>query len=497
MKRYENILAPYQFKEFWSKYPHGYSIYEAILDWLNQVNEMIETLNLTLKEFEEIKTWAKNELEQFAKEQMVEWLNDGTLEKLIDETLLNSKLDKEIFEEYKKENDFVKITVSDNQRLFIDVTRNNFINLKKRNEVEESQHMQLQSLIDLVPPFSTLFFPSGTYFINGKVTINKPLNLLGVDMKYEATTHDKNVDYTMLVCDFDNDNDVMIRVLPDVRQVSFKRMSIANNNWTTNRIGRGVGFHVGDLTSDNASIFIDFEDVSTSNFNIGYKIDKSWKVTFLRCMAITNKSYGFNVNGSSSTTTNFTDCWAVGGEGTGYYMTNTSYSYFMGCACDYMNRNAYVFDNCKQLTMISCGTELSGVTAYRFIKTQVAMISCYAYQTGRKLTEALRGSATFIYYEDSHINSINCREYSRFSQDFDMPNSLTGTGNNAIQLQQLDVIKPIAPSQRVSVDGVYAVTTKPTFPGGIAVKVVYNTAYNGTNDKGWTWYPIFNKWVAF
>jgi hypothetical protein len=44
MAKFNLIDAPYKFKEFWSKYPHGYTIYEALLDWVQQVNDM--TLNL-------------------------------------------------------------------------------------------------------------------------------------------------------------------------------------------------------------------------------------------------------------------------------------------------------------------------------------------------------------------------------------------------------------------------------------------------------------------
>lgn len=493
MKRYENIIAPYQFKEYWSKYPHGYSIYEAILDWLNQVNEMIETLNLTLKEFSEIKKWVTEQLEEFAKEQMIEWLNDGTLEELINSVLFNKKLDKTVFEEHEK----IAITLNDTQRNYYDITRNSISIVKNQMESVESQHIALQKLFDNVPEHSTIFIPAGSYFVNETVNITKPISIVGAGMEYEAQTHSKDVSLSMLVCDFDSDSKALIRISAGVRHVKLTNFAIVNNNWTNNRIGRGIGIHVGDVTNEKASIFIDFEDIYTSNFDIGFKIDKAWKVTFNRCIASTNKSYGFNVNGSSSTTTNFIDCWAVGGEGTGYYVTNTSYSYLLGCACDYMNRNAYVFDNCKQLTMISCGTELSGVTAFRFIETDVTMISCYAYQTGRKLTEALRGSATFIYYDECYINSINCREYSRFEQPFDMPNSVTGAGNNAMQFQHLNVIKPIAPSQRVSIDGIYAVTSIPTSPGGISVKTVYNTTYDGSNAKGWTWYPVHGKWVPF
>ena len=39
--KFNKILPPYKFKEYWSKYPLGQTIYQAILDWAEMFNELI------------------------------------------------------------------------------------------------------------------------------------------------------------------------------------------------------------------------------------------------------------------------------------------------------------------------------------------------------------------------------------------------------------------------------------------------------------------------
>lgn len=78
-QQFKRLEAPYSFKSYYSKYPEGYSIFEALLDWLDEVNKMIEILNLTLEEWTTIQTWIQKELESFAQVILMDMLNDGKL----------------------------------------------------------------------------------------------------------------------------------------------------------------------------------------------------------------------------------------------------------------------------------------------------------------------------------------------------------------------------------------------------------------------------------
>ena len=44
--KFNKILPPYKFKEYWSKYPLGQTIYQAILDWAEMFNELITDHNV-------------------------------------------------------------------------------------------------------------------------------------------------------------------------------------------------------------------------------------------------------------------------------------------------------------------------------------------------------------------------------------------------------------------------------------------------------------------
>lgn len=95
-KKFDELNAPYSFKEYWSKYPQGYTIYEAILDWLKQVNDMSGVLNQITDDLEAFYTQVNETLISYTDAQLQSWLTNGTLETLINDTLFNTKADKTV-----------------------------------------------------------------------------------------------------------------------------------------------------------------------------------------------------------------------------------------------------------------------------------------------------------------------------------------------------------------------------------------------------------------
>lgn len=76
--------------------------YELLVATIYKLNELISQTNSYTELINDILEWVLNEgLEQAVLEQLSVWLNDGTLEDLINEALFNGKLDKTEFEEYK------------------------------------------------------------------------------------------------------------------------------------------------------------------------------------------------------------------------------------------------------------------------------------------------------------------------------------------------------------------------------------------------------------
>lgn len=72
------FITPQWLREYHTKYPHGHSVLENIIEWVTLVNELIDWVNITPDKAREILT---------------EWKNDGTLETLINEVLFESKED--------------------------------------------------------------------------------------------------------------------------------------------------------------------------------------------------------------------------------------------------------------------------------------------------------------------------------------------------------------------------------------------------------------------
>jgi len=45
MGKFNNLHVPEHWEQYWSKYPNGYSIMEALIDWVSQVDEMVNNVN--------------------------------------------------------------------------------------------------------------------------------------------------------------------------------------------------------------------------------------------------------------------------------------------------------------------------------------------------------------------------------------------------------------------------------------------------------------------
>ena len=68
-------------------YDESLSYYEVLCKIQQKLNEVIETQNNLQAEFYQLKDWVDTQLEKYSKEQLQEWLNDGTLENLISNML--------------------------------------------------------------------------------------------------------------------------------------------------------------------------------------------------------------------------------------------------------------------------------------------------------------------------------------------------------------------------------------------------------------------------
>lgn len=154
-RHYKHLHVPETWEQYWSKYPNGYSIMEALIDWVSQTNKMIESFNDLSDEYttlnrnmralekelraswkgykehtektytdfrEEILTivnqWIAT-IEPTIQDEVVnslsQWLDDGTLANIINEDIFNMKADKTALDETNAQMDVLEQETS--QRL--------------------------------------------------------------------------------------------------------------------------------------------------------------------------------------------------------------------------------------------------------------------------------------------------------------------------------------------------------------------------------------------
>lgn len=93
-RKFKPLNIPDGWEQYWSKYPNGYSILEAIIDWVSQVDDMVDNQNEltdTVKSFgERIDEFINQfgaELQEEVQKLLTEWQNSGFLNVVISEAL--------------------------------------------------------------------------------------------------------------------------------------------------------------------------------------------------------------------------------------------------------------------------------------------------------------------------------------------------------------------------------------------------------------------------
>ena len=101
--KFNLVDPPYSLEEYYSKYPEGLTIYEALLSWLETVNQLIDSNNSLDANVEALRLELDSflatvppQIQTVVETILNDWLTDGTLETLINDTLFNTKADKTV-----------------------------------------------------------------------------------------------------------------------------------------------------------------------------------------------------------------------------------------------------------------------------------------------------------------------------------------------------------------------------------------------------------------
>lgn len=92
MAKFNKLDVPYQWKDEFTKYPHGYTIFEALCKWVKQVDEMVDNVNDWNDYLDNFVENFEFELQEEVQSTITRWQNEGILDDIIN-SALNTRLD--------------------------------------------------------------------------------------------------------------------------------------------------------------------------------------------------------------------------------------------------------------------------------------------------------------------------------------------------------------------------------------------------------------------
>ena len=182
---FNHIKVPKQWRPYWDTYPEGYTIMEALIEWVRQVNKMVDNINDWNKYLKEFIEKFEADLQGTVVDYLVEWYEDGTLAKIINEEIFNFKLDTAVFEEFKEGYEEFKEGYEEFKGSFDkfkdnkDKTTLYLADYEKLPE-DTSDSERIQRVIDMANDNSVIIFPHHTILeVNSQITIDKPIHIVG------------------------------------------------------------------------------------------------------------------------------------------------------------------------------------------------------------------------------------------------------------------------------------------------------------------------------
>ena len=84
MAKFNHLNLPDHWQSYWTRYPEGYTILEALINWVSQTNNVIDNVNELNKYMDEFVQKFDKDLQNNVIETLSKWQEDGTLDIIID-----------------------------------------------------------------------------------------------------------------------------------------------------------------------------------------------------------------------------------------------------------------------------------------------------------------------------------------------------------------------------------------------------------------------------
>ena len=150
MGRFKKLMIPPQWKEYWTAYPHGYTILEALVDWISEFNDIVDFVNNTDEYLEDFTKRFDKELQNEVTQLLTEWKEQGVLEDIL-------------LAVYGEEVDNIKIDLSDRG-----------VNLRSLGAKLDGVTDDYDVLRYALDTYNHVYIPSGVTLATSKTIVLKP-----------------------------------------------------------------------------------------------------------------------------------------------------------------------------------------------------------------------------------------------------------------------------------------------------------------------------------
>ena len=176
MAKFNKLDVPYQWRDEFTKYPHGYTIFEALCKWVKQVDNMVDNINNWNDYLDGFADNFEFELQSEVQSTIERWQSEGLLDDIIG-SVLTTELDevKEAVDTLTTDNSNIKDRIS--------ILRNNIKMYGVKGDGITDDTEQIQSALS---DGGSFYFPDGDYMISDTISIN---NSVDIEFSDNAVIH--------------------------------------------------------------------------------------------------------------------------------------------------------------------------------------------------------------------------------------------------------------------------------------------------------------------
>lgn len=175
MKKFRHLHVPDHWEQYWSRYPQGYTILEALINWASQVDDMVDNqnvLNITVEDFRKelddfVEAFDPN-LQEKVVDTLYEWQQSGFLDVVIDQAL-------------QTQIDDVSVQLEENEK---------FVGVRSFGGGSADHTQMLQNLIDSLEENQTLLFRGNYNITSLKLKSNIHLKSVGGKLIGTSSAYD-------------------------------------------------------------------------------------------------------------------------------------------------------------------------------------------------------------------------------------------------------------------------------------------------------------------